>query len=237
MKSCLLLDMGGVVLRVGTTEGLPKDHHDWRGREALLAEVRAAGGRLTEDQLENVLFRPWRAEHSRRYQIGRDAVWEPHLDRLKTAAGIELDRWQLLDAWFRPYAELLVPEEGAGEALSRLREMGRRLAIVSNVPLPGFFYLRVLERFGLRQYFDSLHFSYDSGTRKPSPALLREALAALEATPEMALMVGDRRAADVAAGKAAGVQTVWIESAFSDGPGADFTIGSLSELPALLESL
>lgn len=234
MKSCLLLDMGGVMIRVGTTEGLPKSRLDWRGRQALLEALRAAGGRLDLDDLERLLFGPWREAHAHRYELGVDAAWEPHLDRLVSAAGVELDRWQLLDEWFRPYSDQLVAEEGAHGALTELSAMGYRLAVVSNVPLPGSFYRRVLQHHDLLRFFDDLQFSYDLGSRKPSPALLRAALTALDLPPEKALMVGDRRAADIAAGRAAGVETVWIESSFDDGPEADHTIGSLAELPALL---
>jgi HAD superfamily hydrolase (TIGR01549 family) len=225
--------MGGVVLRVGSTEGLPQDQLDWRGRQALLAKIRGAGGRLGADDLDPLLFAPWRAAHARRYETVQDAAWEPHLERLRQAAGIETDPWELLGAWFRPYGERLVPEEGAGGALERLRAAGKRMAIVSNTPLPGRYYERILESFDLLRHFETLHFSYDLGSRKPSPALLREALAALGARPEEALMVGDRRAADVAAGRAAGVDTVWIRSSFDDGPEPDFEIGSLAELPDL----
>ena len=237
MKSCLLLDMGGVVLRVGSTEGLPEGKLDWRGRQALVEMVRAAGGRLTLDDLDPLLFRPWREQHGRRYETVRDAAWEPHLARLLEAAKVEVDRWEVLGAWFRPYAECLAPEDGAAEALRRLRAMGRKLAIVSNVPLPGRFYERVLERHGLLKLFDSLHFSYDLGARKPSPAMLQHALTAQDAQPGEALMVGDRLSADIAAGRAAGVETVWIRSSFGDGPAPDHEIGSLAELPGLVAAL
>lgn len=233
MKSCLLLDMGGVVLRVGSTEGLPRDRLDWRGRQALLAKIADAGGRLSAGDLDPLLFDPWRAEHARRYKVVRDAAWEPHLERLRRAAGVDTDPWELLGAWFRPYGDRLVPEEGAGKALERLRAAGKRLAIVSNTPLPGRFYERILASYDLLRHFDSLHFSYDLGSRKPSPVMLRRALAALGASPGDALMVGDRRAADVAAGRAAGVETVWIRSSFDDGPEPDHEIGSLAELPDL----
>lgn len=232
-KSCLLLDMGGVVLRVGSTEGLPQDQLDWRGRQALLEKIRAAGGRLGSDDLDPLLFVPWRAEHARRYELVRDASWEPHLERLRRAAGVDVDPWELLATWFRPYGERLVPEDGAAAALERLRAVGKRLAIVSNTPLPGRFYERILEGFDLLRHFESLYFSYDLGSRKPSPLILRRALAALDARPEDALMVGDRRAADVAAGRAAGVETVWIRSGFDHGPEPDHEIGSLAELPDL----
>lgn len=236
MKSALLLDMGGVVLRVGSTEGLPESSVDWRGRQAMLALLAKAGARLRLEDLDGLLFGPWRLDHAGRYDLVRDAAWEPHLDRLCRAAGVEIDRWELLGAWFRPYADRLVPEVGAAEALAQLRQMGKRLALVSNAPLPGRFYEPVLERYDLRRFFDSLHFSYDLGTRKPSPSMLRTALARLDARAEEALMVGDRRSADVAAGRAAGVETVWIRSRFDDGPVPDYEIGSLAELPVLIAS-
>lgn len=237
MKSCVLLDMGGVVLRVGSAEGLPESEIDFRGRQAMLALLSKAGRKVTLEDLDALVFGPWRLEHVRRYDAVRDAAWEPHLDRLVRALEVEVDRWELLGAWFRPYADRLVPELGAAEALARLREMGLRLALVSNVPLPGRFYQAVLERYDLARHFDSLCFSYDLGTRKPSPALLKKALSDLDATPDQALMVGDRLAADVAAGRAAGVETVWIRSQFDDGPRPDYEIGSLAELPELLESI
>ncbi len=237
MKSCVLLDMGGVVLRVGSSDGLPASAVDFRGREAMLAMLARAGRKLTLEDLDGLLFGPWRLEHARRHDLARDAAWEPHLERLCRAAGVEIDRWQLLGAWFRPYAERLQPADGAEDALARLKEMGKRLALVSNVPLPGRFYEAILEGYGLKRYFDALCFSYDLGTRKPSPALLRRALAKLDATPEQALMVGDKRSADVAAGRAARVVTVWVRSPFDDGPLPDYEIGSLAELPELVEAI
>jgi len=49
-------------------------------------------------------------------------------------------------------------------------------------------------------------------------------------------MVGDRRDRDIAAGRSAGIATVWIRGEFDDGPVADIDIGSLAELPGLLQS-
>ncbi len=237
MKSCLLLDMGGVVLRVGSTEGLPQSSVDHRGRQAMLALLAKAGARATLEDLDGLLFGPWRLEHAGRYDLVRDARWEPHLDRLLTAVGVEIDRWQLLEAWFRPYAEQLVPMEEAAGTLARLRSEGRRLALVSNVPLPGRFYEPVLDRYELAGCFDAFCFSYDLGTRKPSPSMLKTALSRLDAMPAEALMVGDRLSADVAAGRAAGIETVWLRSSFDDGPKPDYVIDSLAELPELIATI
>ena len=103
------------------------------------------------------------------------------------------------------------------------------------MPLPGELYAEVLDRYGLEAPFDTLCFSYDQGSRKPSPALLRLAMTESDRSPLPTVMVGDRRERDIAAGQFAGTDTVWIRSADQGGPEADATIGSLTELPDLLD--
>jgi FMN phosphatase YigB (HAD superfamily) len=114
--------------------------------------------------------------------------------------------------------------------------MGLFLALVSNVPLPGSLYREILVGHDLNCFFTSMHFSYDHGSRKPSPALLRLALETLAVSAEGAVMVGDRRERDVAAGRAAGTATVWVRKADSAGPAADAEIEGLPQLPALLRN-
>ena len=233
----LLVDMGGVILRGGDHGGLPPEKLDWRGRQALLSLLHRHGARLEMADLERRLFGPYLRRHAERHEAGRDPDWAPHLRRLRRGTGVRVRNLPLLAAWFRPYAEELEPLPGARQALAELRARGLGLALVSNVPLPGRLYVQVLERHGLRELFDSLHFSYDSGHRKPSPAMLREALAALGVPARQAAMVGDRRSADVAAGRAAGVRTIWVRSDDRGGPDPDHEVGSLAEVPGLLERL
>jgi HAD superfamily hydrolase (TIGR01509 family) len=94
----------------------------------------------------------------------------------------------------------------------------------------------VLRRHGILDWFHSLHFSYDAGSRKPSPAMMRSALGELGVRPTEAVMVGDRRPNDVAAGRAAGTGTIWVRSDDGGGPAADFKVESLAEVPGLLGS-
>ena len=143
----------------------------------------------------------------------------------------------MLGAWFRPYGEMLVAFDGAADTLRELRRRGLRVGLVSNVPMPGVLYRKILERDGLAESIETFHFSYDDGHRKPSPAMIRHALTALDITPEAALMVGDRRESDIASGRAAGVTTVWLRREDAGGPSPDHTIDELSELPALIERL
>lgn len=235
MIGTVLLDMGGVLLETGASNGLPAGKLDWRGRRALLQRLRRDHRRLTLEELDDLLFDPWRREHESRYERMREAAWEPHLERLRRRTGTGAGDLELLAAWFEPYGQSLAPVAGAREALARLAKMGLSLALISNVPLPGELYRAVLERHGLAGFFARLGFSYDQGSRKPSPRMLLTTLSALGTEPDHAVMVGDRAASDVAAGRAAGTRTVWVRSSHRDGPAPDAEIASVTELPALLE--
>lgn len=230
----VLMDMGGVLLHMAGARGFPVARLDWRGRQAMLERIRSDGGQASLDDLERWVFEPWRLEYDRRQEWGREADWTPHLETLRQRTGIPTPDLELLRAWFRPYGERLQPLPGVRAVLRELEDMDLALALVSNVPLPGELYREVLERWSLWSCFDGRWFSYDCGTRKPSPAMLRRALASLSTRAEAAVMVGDRRDRDVAAGRSAGVRTVWIESDDGGGPDADFTLADLSDLPKLL---
>jgi FMN phosphatase YigB (HAD superfamily) len=67
--------------------------------------------------------------------------------------------------------------------------------------------------------------------------MLRQALSALGVRAASALMVGDRRGSDVAAGRAAGVGTVWLRREDGGGPKPDHVIDRLDALPGLLDRL
>jgi len=230
----VLIDMGGVILDLGEARGLPWGELDRRGREALVERIANAGGRVGEHDLDRWLFDPWRRGYARRRRTGREEPWGPHLARLQRSAGVEVSRGGLLEAWVRPYLAEIRVLPGAQEALSRLVTADLSLALVSNVPMPGSFYRRVLERQGLAPFFRRLLFSYDQGSRKPGPMMLQRALSSMGIDPDGAVMVGDRRSTDIAAGRAAGLRTVWVDSPDVDGPEPDRVIASLAELPELL---
>ncbi|HEV8629399.1 MAG TPA: HAD family hydrolase [Thermoanaerobaculia bacterium] len=233
----VLLDMGGVLLAMANEAGLPRGADDREGRERLLALLRARGGRAAAADLERLLFAPWRLEYERRYERQREADWRPHLDRLLASSGARATGDELLAAWFGPYGARLQATPGAASVVAELRRRGLPLALVSNVALPGALYRERLAAHGLLDAFAVTRFSYDAGSRKPSPAMLAEAMAALGVPASAAVMVGDRRSSDVAAGRAAGTSTIWLRSHHDEGPAADLTIDALTELPTALERL
>ncbi|HEV8240413.1 MAG TPA: HAD family hydrolase [Thermoanaerobaculia bacterium] len=233
----VLLDMGGVLLHMRNESGLPEGDADAAGRAELLALLRERGGRADEDDLERLLFAPWRIEYARRYELQREADWRPHVESLIRATGARVSTDEVLASWFRPYGAGLRPLDGAAATLLELRARGLALGLVSNVALPGALYRERLAAYDLAEPFTALRFSFDAGSRKPAPVMLLSALDELGASPPEAVMVGDRKKSDVAAGHAAGVRTVWLRSHHAEGPAPDVTIDALAELPAVLARL
>ena len=90
----------------------------------------------------------------------------------------------------------------------------------------------VLEHSDMIKYFDAIIALEDAKNPKPAPDGILKACELLKVKPSEAVYVGDLPV-DVEAGKAAGVKTIAIKPT----QGADFSIGSVKELPALLEKI
>lgn len=91
--------------------------------------------------------------------------------------------------------------DGAAETLDRLRADGWKIAMATGKSRSGV--ETVLRLHGWADLFDSTHCA-DDGPGKPHPAMLLEAMTALDTPPERTIMVGDT-AHDMRMAKAAGV--------------------------------
>lgn len=100
-------------------------------------------------------------------------------------------------------------------ALSRLREKGLKLGIVSNwdTRLPD-----LLSELGLEDSFDAITFSAAEGIEKPNPKIFLACLAKLGVSPEHALHVGDHPIDDFEGAQAAGMASVLIDRKNDAGP-------------------
>ncbi|WP_297469550.1 HAD family phosphatase [Thermococcus sp.] len=148
--------------------------------------------------------------------------------------------WKAMDRANRTYRENLLK---AGrikpfpdvDALKELRNMGLKLAAVSNASQDNT--ELVLRAFGLDKYFDIVlgkDYSYLDGV-KPNPYLIEKALRALNLKPQEVMIVGDS-SNDVLAGKRAGIKTVNIVR-FEKVPGADYYVNDLWELVKIVRGL
>ncbi len=123
--------------------------------------------------------------------------------------------------------------DGAPQVLRSLAESGYRLGLLSNwsPSLPG-----LLERFGVRHFFEFVIVSALVGLAKPDRAIFDLAVQRAGCPPDRLLYVGDSPASDIAASRAAGWDSVLIASRHRQAD-APLKVNSLGELPALLERL
>ena len=137
-------------------------------------------------------------------------------------------------------------EDGAQEALLRLRGRYRLVVATNAEDSPGYVVRAALARVGLDEYIDDVVSSADVGDHKPNyaffrAALLREGERGLPLDPRRAVMVGDGTTNDVAGAMRAGMHTIWYNPTkrrFPDGAQPpDAVIKKLSELPAAVDRL
>jgi HAD superfamily hydrolase (TIGR01509 family) len=85
-----------------------------------------------------------------------------------------------------------------------------KIGLVSNFAIPECCW-ELLDKFGLKEYFDVVIISGDVNRRKPSPEIFEKALKALGARASEAVFVGDMLDLDVMGPKRVGMRTVFIK--------------------------
>ena len=120
-------------------------------------------------------------------------------------------------------------------AVLELRRIGHRLGLITNGPAD--VQRAKLAATGLGAWFDAVVISGEVGVGKPDPHIFARALAALDASPQTAIMVGDNLERDVVGARAAGMRGVWLNRSGRSRPAGivpDLEIATLTELPAVL---
>ena len=149
-----------------------------------------------------------------------------------------------LKAWYLVSEAYWQPEPEAPAVLELLRQQGHRLGLISNAG-DDEDVQRLVDKCGLRPYFDIILTSAALGIRKPNPRIFQAALAHWGTQPSQAAMIGDRLGADVLGARNAGIFAIWLtrraETAANrdhlDTIIPDAIISNLSDLPPLLEKL
>ena len=122
---------------------------------------------------------------------------------------------------------------GATDTLSRLRDRGIRLALITNGNAEA--QRRKIDRFALAPLFDYILIEGEFGVGKPDESVYLHALKQLNANPGEAWMVGDNLEWEVAAPQRLGIRCIWIDPESSGLPESsdvspDRIIRALSEL-------
>lgn len=138
-------------------------------------------------------------------EIPRDE-WEPRFDEIVRAS--------------------IEPVPGAVETIERLAERDLHVGVISDVDdAEG---RAMLERFGVRERFDSITSSEEVGRTKPDPAMFETALEKAGVGPDRSLMIGDRYDHDVKGAADAGMHGVAFGA--EDGPAVSYRIETPEEV-------
>ncbi len=101
----------------------------------------------------------------------------------------------------------------------------------------------ILEKEGLRQYFESIVTSAALGIRKPDPRIFQVALASFQVPAEACAMVGDTLAADVEGANRIGMYSIWIDRRAQMPDNGELAIqpqavvSALEQIPELLKEV
>ena len=131
------------------------------------------------------------------------------------------------------------PMPGAAEVLAALKERGLKIGLLTlNSSVVA---INVLERFGLKRFFDAMVARDFVREAKPNPNHLSSVLEELEVKPSETMVVGDT-IFDIRCAKRLGAVAVGITTGCSsreelEAAGADFIVSSLSELLPLISRL
>jgi putative hydrolase of the HAD superfamily len=98
---------------------------------------------------------------------------------------------------------------GAHELLTRLRQMGVRLAIVTNNLVSE--QIPKLQQLQLDSYFEVVTISEAVGVAKPDPYIFSYTLEQMSLQREQVIVVGDSLVSDIAGAKAADIGSVWLK--------------------------
>jgi putative hydrolase of the HAD superfamily len=139
-------------------------------------------------------------------------------------------------------ARSLPPEAGMKEALAELRQLGVRLACVSNAFMGAATLNRIMAERGLGEHLELTVSSCDFGWRKPHGSIYEEALRLTGIAAADTVFVGDRLDADVQGPAAVGMRTVLTQQYRDEDPKhapvkPDAVIKHLSELPGVIASM
>lgn len=213
----ITFDLFGTLVNVDENR-LPRMKIDGISRPSMLA---ASFNRLRElvpsvdlgDAL--VAYTQVWAEAWERRGTDQDRETPPHLQLAKCLERVgivdETLAWELVRSQMEATIEAARPTDGAVQLLSRLRDRGCSLGLVSNLADARGGYA-LLSRLNMDRYFDAVVFSGDAGWRKPNRRIFEMALSALDVEAQEVLHVGDELRADIWGAGQCGLSTVWVNS-------------------------
>lgn len=146
----------------------------------------------------------------------------------------------LADHYTKMQSSMIALLPGALEALNMIRDMGIRMAVITNGASAG--QREKLERFEITNYFEKIFIDTEVGFSKPDKEIFQYALEQLKLEPEEAWMVGDNLVWDIYGAQQLGIYAVWNDYRKNGLPGNSKTIpnlivNSIYEMAKIIEEI
>ena len=203
-----------------------------------LAEIfRSEGSEADEGSVAEAELQARRSLHDaiKQGHVGTEpAVWHEYFTVLFKNGGVPADRMEAVGRKVRDVHAVdhlwtgVAP--GTADALSALLAAGLRLGVISNADGR---MEDVLERAGLRSFFEFVVDSEVIGVEKPDPAIFAEGCRRLALPPASCLYVGDLYPVDYVGATAAGMSAVLLDPLGLHDQRVP-TVASLAELPSFV---
>lgn len=160
-----------------------------------------------------------------------------------TKKGIRLDRQQWRHfawLWYEPLSKVAKTESNITETLTKLKDLGIKLGIVSNTFVHSSSLEKHMEQLGILDFFTVRLYSYEFDFRKPDVRIFKTAADRIGEILENIMFVGDQINKDVRAAARIGMQAV-LKAAYTNvgkkTPKGAWKINQLAELPELIEKI
>ncbi len=157
--------------------------------------------------------------------------------------GIRLDgqQWRHFAwLWYEPLSKIATVEPDIKETLTRLKNSGLKLGILSNTFVSSDSLEKHIQQAGILDFFEKRLYSYEFDFRKPDTRIFRIAAERIGQTPDNILFVGDRINTDIKpaikVGMKAAMKTAYTNKGKKIPEGA-WKINHISELPHLIEKI
>ena len=160
---------------------------------------------------------------------------------VKKGIRLDGDQWRHFAwLWYEPLRNVATVETDIKETLTKLKNSGLKLGIVSNTFVNGCSLEKHMEQVGILDFFAPRMYSYQFDFRKPDARIFRIAAERIGEAPENILFVGDRINMDIAPALRNGMRAALKTAHTNAGkkiPDSAWKINHISELPALIEKI
>jgi putative hydrolase of the HAD superfamily len=178
----------------------------------LMQSLRQSGFAFGDDRFKQA----YRAAYIRFLEESRRTGRETH-NRFWVSAALESQGYNVppddtriaaaVDEYFSAFCQFCFLLPGTQETLGVLKE-SYRLGLLSNFT-HGPAAREIIERVGLKEFFEVILISGELGYRKPHPLVFDRLIEHLSFEKDQILFVGDDLEADITGAKGAGIQPVW----------------------------